>query len=268
VDAREESRLWAVLKEDPNDVGAFHRLADIVRRKAAEGHEGMDQQRAMDDAVWSLAEELAHSPQAWYPLIELARLSVHDDREASLRRLGTAAERNPTGEALAMGLRTLREAHLPGDALGLGVGHWRPREHDVEAGRQLVEAAVEAGRVGEARRHLEALGLHPDRGRVEPLRAELDRLIARSERDRPRAEPARADPPRGTSRPGGNPEVWSTANTTQTTGPGTGGMPILDPPDVVDLRDPPPAQGSGQDQGGGRQGSGQGKGLLDRLRRR
>ncbi len=32
--------------------------------------------------------------------------------------------------------------------------------------------------MGEARRHLEALSLHPDQGRVAPLRAELEREIA------------------------------------------------------------------------------------------
>lgn len=189
VDANEESngaeaRLWALLREDPNDVRAFARLAEIVRRNAGEDPPVGDQQRAADDAVWALAEELAHSGRAWYPLIELARLSVHDDREAALRRLATAAERDPTGRALATGLQMLRDAGLPDEALGLGVGHWRPREHDVEAGRQLVEAAVEAGRKADARRHLDALMLHPDVGRVEQLRAELERRITEAEHSR------------------------------------------------------------------------------------
>ena len=48
----------------------------------------------------------------------------------------------------------LRGAGLPNEALGLGVGHWRPREHDLDAGRHVVHAAVEAGRISEARRHL------------------------------------------------------------------------------------------------------------------
>ncbi|HET9656867.1 MAG TPA: hypothetical protein VFP72_16050 [Kineosporiaceae bacterium] len=178
VDDAEESRLWAVLKEDPNDEVAFARLAELVRQRAGEGHEDADQQRAAGDAVWALAEELAHSGRAWYPLLELARLSVHDDREAALRRLATASERDSTGRALAKGLQMLREEHLPDEALGLGVGHWRPREHDPEAGRQLVEAAVEAGRKADARRHLDALSQHPDVGRVQILRAELERRIA------------------------------------------------------------------------------------------
>jgi hypothetical protein len=176
----DEEALRASLTQDPNDVQAFARLAEIVRRRAAE-HDapasGRDPQDAADDAVWALAEELAHSGRAWYPLIELARLSIDDDREAALRRLGTAAERDPSGTALARGLRMLRDTGHPDAALNVGVGHWRPREHDLEAGRQLVEAALEAGRPGEAKRHLEAFAQHPDRGRAEALRRELERVM-------------------------------------------------------------------------------------------
>ncbi|WP_198954607.1 hypothetical protein [Kineosporia sp. R_H_3] len=196
VDAAEENRLWAVLREDPNDVVAFAQLAEVVRQHAAEGHPVNERVRSADDAVWSLAEELAHSPRAWFPLVELARLSIHDDRDQALRRLATAAERDPSGDALATGLLMLRDAGLPGDALNLGVGHWRPREHDLEAGRQLVEAAVEAGRVGEARRHLQALGQHPDAHGAAVLRRELERLIAiRSGEPEPPAAPPVAPPP-------------------------------------------------------------------------
>lgn len=186
VDAAAETRLRTRLHDDPNDEPAFSDLADIVRRRAAEGHADGDPRRAADDAVWALAEELAGNHRAWYPLIELARLSVHEDRDGALRRLGTAAERDHSGRALAEGVAMLRDAGMPGDALGLGVGHWRPAEHDVEAGRHLVKAAVEAGRMGEARRHLEALSLHPDQGRVAPLRAELEREIAAASRRRPK----------------------------------------------------------------------------------
>lgn len=178
LDSVDEARLRERLHEDPNDVQAFNRLADIVRRRAAEGHADGDPQRAADDAVWALAEEVARDHHAWHPLVELARLSVHEDREGAMRRLATAAERDTAGEGLAAGLAMLREAGMPNEALGLGVGHWRPREHTIEAGRHLVHAAVEAGRIGEARRHLEALSDHPDKGKVAPVRAELERAIA------------------------------------------------------------------------------------------
>jgi hypothetical protein len=194
VDPQEEAALWERLRHDPNDIEAFPRLAEIVRYHAAEGHEEGDRQRAADDAVWALAEELAHNARAWYPLIEMGRLSVHDDRDAALRRLATAADRDPSGRALATGLAVLREEQLPNDALGLGMAHWRPVEHDLEAGRHLVLAAIEARRVGDARRHLDALSAHPDAGRVAELRAELEGLIRQFEAERaaggPMTDPA------------------------------------------------------------------------------
>jgi hypothetical protein len=187
--AAEEVTLRAALDADPNDDEAFRRLADIVRRRAAEGHEveeGADPQRAADDAVWSLAEEMARSQRAWYPLVELARLSVQQDRDGAMRRLHTAAERDPSGRALAESIAVLREAGLPDEALGLGVGHWRPREHDPEAGRHLVHAAVDAGRIGEARRHLSSFDQYPDQVRVARVRAELERAIEQAD-DRSRS---------------------------------------------------------------------------------
>ncbi|WP_432574613.1 hypothetical protein [Kineococcus sp. SYSU DK005] len=188
-----EAALRETLHEDPNDEAAFAALVETVRTRAAEahvadnpaeGHEAEDARRAADNAVWALAEELAQSPKAWRPLLVMGRLSLADDREAALRRLGIAAERDPSGRALAEALAILREAHMNDDALSLGVGHWRPREHDVEAGRHLVAAAIDSGRLAEARRHLKALGEHPDQGRVAPLRAELEDAIARADRAR------------------------------------------------------------------------------------
>ncbi|WP_432488161.1 hypothetical protein [Kineococcus sp. SYSU DK018] len=186
-----ETALREALHDDPNDAEAFDAMAETVRTRAAEahvadhpaeGHEAEDARRAADNAVWALAEELAQSPRAWRPLLVLGRLSLHDDREAALRRLGIAAERDPSGTGLAEALGILRDAGMNDEALSLGVGHWRPREHDVEAGRHLVAAAIDSGRLAEARRHLKALGEHPDQGRVAPLRAELEEAIARADR--------------------------------------------------------------------------------------
>ncbi|HYY11411.1 MAG TPA: hypothetical protein VE781_10755 [Kineosporiaceae bacterium] len=180
----EESRLWDVLREDPNDVDSFHALADIVRRRAEEGHEGGDPRKAADDAVWALAEELAHSPRAWYPLIELGRLSVHDDREQALRRLATASDRDTTGCALAKAVQMLREEGMPAEGLGLGVGHWHLKQHGVVVGQQLVLAAAEAGRPADARRTLDALAAHPDTEQVAAVRGELERAVEEAERVR------------------------------------------------------------------------------------
>jgi hypothetical protein len=182
VSPAEEGRLWAVLREDPNDVQSFHALAEIVRRRAEEGHQAGDPRKAADDAVWSLAEELAHSARAWYPLIELGRLSVHDDREQALKRFATASDRDPTGLALAKAVQVLREEGMPAEGLGLGVGHWHLKEHDVEVGRQLVLAAAEAGRATDARRTLDVLASHPDADKVAQVRPELQRTVEEAER--------------------------------------------------------------------------------------
>src|SRR3954471_14319736 len=186
----EEARLWAVLRQDPNDVTSFHALADIVRRRAAEGHREGDPQKAADDAVWALAEELAHSGRAWYPLVELGRLSVHDDRDQALKRFATASDRESSGTALATSVRVLREEGLPQEAIGLGVGHWRPREHDVEVGRQLVVAPIEPHRPGDARRTLDNLAASPDTARVAEVTAELAPRVEEAERQRAAAGPA------------------------------------------------------------------------------
>ena len=141
----------------------------------------IEKQRAADLAVWALAEELAGHPRAWYPLIELARLSIHDDHEGALRRLSTAAERDPSGHGLLEGLAVLRDAGMPVEALGLGVGHWRVKDQPVEIARQLVLAAIEADRPLEAKQHINALDLHSDQAAVARLRPELEAAVAHAE---------------------------------------------------------------------------------------
>ncbi|MFN8076168.1 MAG: hypothetical protein U0Q15_12210 [Kineosporiaceae bacterium] len=193
TDAPSETALRARLNADPNDVAAFATLAEVVRTRAHDSAErpayprrarSADPGREADDAVWALAEELAHSPRAWFPLIEMARLSIDDDRGGAMRRLGTAAERDPSGEALVEGVAMLRRAGHPTDALNLGVGHWRPREHTPAVGRHLVEAALETGRAPEARRHLAALAGREDAAELRGLLEELEQQIKRVDRGR------------------------------------------------------------------------------------
>lgn len=193
-DTVHEDALRAMLVDDPNDERAFGALAELVRRRAAEGArvddplaapaDEREKERAADLAVWALAEELAGHPKGWYPLVELGRLSLDDDQEAALRRFATAAERDPSGRALAQSMEVLRTAGLPVEALGLGVGHWRAREHESEVGRQLVLAALEADRPFEARQHLAALLDFADADAVAPLRAELERAVAQADQHR------------------------------------------------------------------------------------
>src|SRR3954466_12302917 len=120
-DPLREDALRSMLSDDPNNERAFVALAEIVRRRAAESTpaegdplaappDDTERQRAADLAVWALGEELAGNPRAWYPLIEVARLSVHDDHEGTLRRLALLSERDPSGKALVAALAVLREA--------------------------------------------------------------------------------------------------------------------------------------------------------------
>ncbi|WP_125777216.1 hypothetical protein [Antribacter gilvus] len=194
-DTVHEDALRAVLVDDPNNEEAFQALAEVVRRRAAEWPGPDDplaaspddqtaeevRAQAADLAVWSLAEELAGHPRGWYPLLELGRLSLADDPEGAVRRLTTAAERDPGGRALAEGLAILRDAGMHVEALGLGVGHWRVRDHTPEVGRHLVLAAIDADRVLEARHHLDALATHPDKQAVARLRPDLERAITEAE---------------------------------------------------------------------------------------
>ncbi|MHB1064017.1 MAG: hypothetical protein ACYC1Z_05920 [Georgenia sp.] len=188
--AATEDRLRAKLMNDPNDVAAFGALAELVRRRAAGVGPAdpltaeqlpSDAKRAADVAVWALAEEIAGSPKAWYALVELGRLSLADDHEAAMRRLAGACERETTGLALAESVRMLREAGLPAEGLGLGVGHWSPKDNIVEAGRQVILAAVEAARPIDARRHLNALVTARGHTEVAAVVAELEPLVARVE---------------------------------------------------------------------------------------
>ncbi len=171
-----ESNLRAKLVQDPNDPQVFAALAELIRKQAAYGHEDAERRsRGVADAEWALAEELAQNPKAWYPLVELGRLSLEQDPEGAHKRLTMATVRDPSGRALAEVLAMLRREGKPEVALALGVGHWRPREHVPGAGRELVRAAAEAGRIAEARRHLDALAEHPDADVID-LRDQLDRL--------------------------------------------------------------------------------------------
>ncbi|ACQ80065.1 conserved hypothetical protein [Beutenbergia cavernae DSM 12333] len=183
--------LRAQLQDNPNDIEAFRALADLVRRRAIEAPhadpltaeaEPADRQAGADVAVWALAEELAGNPRGWYPLIELARLSLVDDHEGAMRRLGAAVERETSGRALADGILVLREAGMAQDGLGFGVGHWDPASQIPEAGRQVVLAALDAQRPADARRHLAELAAAAgDDAETGAVVDELTALVARAE---------------------------------------------------------------------------------------
>jgi len=175
-----EAVLRRRLTEDPNDARAFRRLVTLLSR-IGPGHLSSTEPAGSDtrdDVTWALAEELARNPRAWYPLIELARLSLHEDAETAVRKLVTACERDPKGHALTRAVELLRRASRPDEGFRLALAQWRPQDHHLEAGRQFVLAGLESGRVAEARRHLEAVASRPGGGAAAQLRAELTRRLA------------------------------------------------------------------------------------------
>jgi hypothetical protein len=170
-----EEALRRVLLRNPNDERSFARLVSLLaHRRTADRATVDDSPRGTtDDLTWALAAELAACPRAWFPLTELARLSLSQDIGTALRRLVTAVDREPTGRGLTRAVALLRNAGHPGEAFRLALAHWRPRDHELAAGRQLVLAGIEAGRAGELRRHLDALASRPGNVHAQLLRAEL-----------------------------------------------------------------------------------------------
>lgn len=191
ADAEREDELRAALLDDPNDPEAFAELAEVVRLRtqAADQPDPLIAETGPIDtdtwtgaSQWALAEELAGNPRAWYPLIELARLSLDDDREGAMRRLAAACDRDRSGRALVQAITMLREAHLPAEALALGVGHWDPANQIPEAGRQVIGAALDAGRPADARRHLSDLSEYgAERPGTAEVVAELEPFVKAAE---------------------------------------------------------------------------------------
>lgn len=167
----QEDALRAMLAEDPNNEHAFLALVEVVGRNCAQDPtDDVDPRTAEIDltdsaareekytmSLWALAEEYAGHPKAWYPLIQLAHLSLPDNPEDANRRLTAAVSRDETGAALAAALRLLRDNDLAAEAYLLGVGHWIARQHVPEAGIEVVRASLEAGKHAEAQRYLEEL---------------------------------------------------------------------------------------------------------------
>lgn len=199
--ARRGLELREILSDDPNDIDAFAELAEIVHSAgssgevedpltADEGATGTYDRAAL--ALWSLAEELSARPNAWYPLIELARLSVDSDLDGAVRRLTTAVQRDDSGKALAEAIKVLRRAGHPNEAFSLGLGYWDPKGQKFKAGEQLVLAQLDAGRPDLAEDHLamltdQAKDKHAER--LAALREELERAkAAEEERMREREE--------------------------------------------------------------------------------
>lgn len=213
--ALQEDALRAMLMDDPNNERAFLALVDLVADNAVHGDEqevsdnpGLDplfgdpeeiqQHDAQTDAelveerrlvaMWALAEEYAGHPKGWYPMIQLARLSLETNAEDSMRRFNAGISRDDTGQALARSIDLLRDSHLVQEAYALGAGHWRARDHHPIAGVAVVRAALDCGKVSEAHSHLSELQEHYDATQI----SELDPALV-SDVERAYAQPAHED---------------------------------------------------------------------------
>lgn len=153
-----EDELRARLSEDPNDQESFDALAALVAERADEATPPdpltgeTDSVAGMRYAVWALAEEVAQQPKAWLPLVVLAELTLDTDHEAAMRWLNLAVEREPSGIALTYAIAMLRDSGNLSDAVTFGVSHWEVASREAAAGREVVMAALDGGRVEEARR--------------------------------------------------------------------------------------------------------------------
>lgn len=186
TDRRTPEELRQALAYDPNDAAAFFALVEIVSSHAPVPADddldpltaaAPDPEALTQLAVWSLGEELAGNPIAWFPLVQLARLSLADDTESALRRLTTACERDPSGQALVAAMVMLREAQKTHDAFNIGVGQGRVRDQIPEVGLELVRTALALGRIQDAQTNLELLAEHPQHNQIRSSVAELRQKI-------------------------------------------------------------------------------------------
>lgn len=153
------------LSDDPNDIASFEELAGIIRTLGAERPvadpltaESANEEISADLILWSLAEDLASDSRAWYPQLQLAKLSVDNDIEAAVRHLENAADREEHGLALAAGIKILRDAGQADAAQQLGLGRWNVETNDIAVTEQLIGAALDAGKPNEAERYVEFYG--------------------------------------------------------------------------------------------------------------
>ncbi|VEI12563.1 hypothetical protein [Trueperella bialowiezensis] len=157
------------LSNDPNDIAAFEELASIIKnsdtvRNPADPltgdklvSEDIAEKTDPELVLWALSEEIGSDSRAWYPLVQLARLAGEEDSEAARRYLETAADRDDTGLALAEGVKLLRETGQHNAAIQLGLGRWQPDKQTPAVGEELVNAALAANKVDEARGYIDIL---------------------------------------------------------------------------------------------------------------
>ena len=111
---------------------------------------------------------------------------MHDDHEGTLRRLTTAAERDPSGKALVEALapaargRAARSTRSGSASATGGRASTTPRSP-----ASWCSPSIEAGRPLEAKQHIAALDLYPNQRAVADLKGELARDVAHAEQTIP-----------------------------------------------------------------------------------
>ncbi len=184
ADVVQEDALRAQLADDPNNQLAFNALLELVVRNCAdEGSENEDPLNALQDeanyaekrtmSAWALAEEFSGHPRAWFPLTELARLSIDVDPDEAIRRLTAAIARDPHGEALAVAVKLLAENDRSHEAYNIAMGHWKSREHIPAAGVAVVRAALLSEKQTEAEAALTELLGHASAAEISEIDPEL-----------------------------------------------------------------------------------------------
>jgi len=197
--APQEDALRALLMDDPNNENAFRALVNVVKKNCSRESDGaLDPLKALETgeipviiqndretqenlAVWALAEEFSGHPRAWFPVVELARLSLHEDPEEAIRRLTAAVVKDASGRALERSISLLLENELAAEAYNLGLGLWRPNEHPAATGISVVRAALASHRVADARREYEKLLVHVDPADVRELDSTLEAELRNAE---------------------------------------------------------------------------------------
>ncbi|SDU81515.1 hypothetical protein [Arcanobacterium phocae] len=161
-------QLRVDLDSDPNNQEAFEELISLIR-KLGQSSPTADPLTADDVqhrktpvklVLLALSEDLASDSRAWYPLIQLAKITIDDDPAAAVHQIEVAAAREESGRALAEGIHLLVEADQPDTAMQVGMGRWNPENDIPDVGIELIKAAVETGKISDAQRFLTALEQH------------------------------------------------------------------------------------------------------------
>lgn len=161
LDLHLEDELRERLANDPNDKQAFAALVELVLEHVACEQDGsvdplsggninMERSNQKKMTQWALAEEFSGHPQAWSPLLVLARQSINEEPDEAFRRINAAIERDPSGLALTESIAILLNRGHEREAFNQARGHWQPRSHLPEAGVAVVRSALRSGQPEEA----------------------------------------------------------------------------------------------------------------------